>query len=100
MMSWGMSDEFDGYGHSLADYFDSLYMSYKLGVMKPNPDFFRQVMESERIDPTESVFVDDGPRNIEAGRKLGFHTVCPANGADWREELEAVIMKENNIELV
>lgn len=83
MMSWGLSGEFDGKGNSLNDYFDALYLSYKLGVMKPSAEFFKRVLESEKILPAESLFVDDGPRNIAAATKLGLHTFCPENGVDW-----------------
>lgn len=83
MMDWGLSPAFDGKGGSLGDYFDALYMSFRIGVMKPDPAFFKHVLGKEGIRPEESVFVDDGPRNIEAARALGFNTFCPVNGTDW-----------------
>lgn len=83
MMDWALSSEFDGKGSSLNDYFDALYLSYRLGIMKPAPDFFRQVLDNENILPEETLFVDDGPRNVEAAGKLGFMTMCPDNGSDW-----------------
>lgn len=91
MMDWALSTEFDGKGSSLADYFDSLYLSYRLGVMKPDAGFFMQVIESEKILPEETLFVDDGPRNVEAAGKLGFMTICPANGSDWTGELRSIL---------
>ncbi|MDO4160471.1 MAG: HAD family phosphatase [Prevotellaceae bacterium] len=91
MMSWGLSEEFDGNGKSLYDYFDALYLSFKLGVMKPNEKFFRTVMESENINPEESVFVDDGPRNVAAAANLGLHTLCPENGSDWTGDLKELL---------
>ncbi len=87
MMKWALSGNFDGEGHSLQDYFDSLYLSYKLGVMKPNPEFFKKVIAAEKINPEEALFVDDGKRNVEAAEKLGLHTFCPVNGADWTKEI-------------
>lgn len=87
IMSWGLSGEFDGQGHSLYDYFDSLYLSYKLGVMKPSPMFFQKVLDGEKIEPSESLFIDDGPRNVAAAASLGLHTFCPKNGEDWTETL-------------
>ena len=87
MMSWALTDDFDGGKASLDDYFDALYLSYRLGVMKPDPRFFRAVIDNEKINPEESLFVDDGPRNIEAAGQLGFNTLCPGNGSDWRSDL-------------
>lgn len=91
MMDWALSSEFDGKGSSLNDYFDALYLSYRLGIMKPAPDFFRQVLDNENILPEEALFVDDGPRNVEAAGKLGFMTMCPDNGSDWTGELRSLL---------
>lgn len=91
MMDWALSSEFDGKGSSLNDYFDALYLSYRLGIMKPAPDFFRQVLDNENILPEETLFVDDGPRNVEAAGKLGLITMCPDNGFDWTGELRSLL---------
>lgn len=91
MMDWALSSEFDGKGSSLNDYFDALYLSYRLGIMKPAPDFFSQVLDNENILPEETLFVDDGPRNVEAAGKLGFITMCPDNGSDWTGELRSLL---------
>ena len=93
MMSWALTKDFDGGKASLEDYFDALFLSYRLGVMKPNPKFFQAVIDNERLLPEETLFVDDGPRNVEAARKLGFHTMCPENGTDWTDSLFALIDK-------
>lgn len=91
MMDWALSSDFDGKGSSLNDYFDALYLSYRLGIMKPVPDFFRQVLDNENILPEETLFVDDGPRNVEAAGKLVFMTMCPDNGSDWTGELRSLL---------
>ncbi|MCI6160009.1 MAG: HAD family phosphatase [Prevotella sp.] len=87
MMSWAESDAFDGNGHSIHDYFDALYMSYKEKMMKPDMNFFRQVLLRENIFPAETLFVDDGPRNVAAASQIGIRTFCPENGADWTTEI-------------
>jgi len=94
MMSWAQSPEFDGKGNALDSFFDASYKSYELKVMKPDRAFFKAVIEGEGIRPEESVFIDDGPRNIEVGKSLGFHCICPANGADWRAELNSLLEQE------
>ena len=93
MMSWALTKDFDGGTGSLDVYFDALYLSCRLGVMKPNPKFFQAVIDNEQILPEESLFVDDGPRNIEAASKLGFNAMCPENGADWTGELMEILSK-------
>ncbi|MEO5215850.1 HAD family phosphatase, partial [Bacteroides ovatus] len=41
----------------------------------------------------ETLFVDDGASNIQIGKELGFETFQPKNGADWREEMTAILEK-------
>lgn len=87
MMGWALSDEFDGNGHSLEHYMDAVYMSYKCGAMKPDAKFFNHVLASEGIAPAETLFLDDGQRNVEAAGKLGIHTMLTPNGNDWTNEI-------------
>ena len=91
MMSWVMSNEFDGEGHSLAYYLDAAYESYKCGAMKPDAKFFNAVIEGERLIPSETLFIDDGPRNIEAAKALGIQTLLVKNGEDWTGKLEDLL---------
>ena len=95
MMSWVMSDEFDGEGHSLAYYLDAAYESYKCGAMKPDAKFFNAVMEGERLNPSETLFLDDGPRNIEAAKALGIQTLLVENGEDWTDRIEDLLSSSN-----
>lgn len=87
MMSWVMSPDFDGEGHSLSDYMDACYCSYEMGVMKPDTEFFHRVLMAEHIAPSETLFVDDGPRNVAVASQMGIWTYCPKNGADWTETI-------------
>lgn len=96
MMSWVMSDEFDGEGHSLAYYLDAAYESYKCGAMKPDPRFFNAVIEGERLVPSETLFLDDGQRNIDAAEALGIKTLLVENGKDWTGKLEEVLATLNS----
>lgn len=94
MMNWAMSDQFDGHGHPLSYYMDACYMSYKCKVMKPDEMFFRKVMQTEGLVSDETLFVDDGPRNVAAASELGIRTFCPKNGEDWTLEIEDYLNAE------
>ena len=94
MMDWGMSKDFSGDGRSIGEFFDAMYMSYKLRMMKPDERIFRKIISEEKIDPKETLFVDDGPKNIEMAQRMGFNTFCPANGEDWTDEIEDILKRE------
>ena len=63
-------------------------MSYKCGAMKPSKVFFDAVINEENLVPEETLFLDDGPRNIEAAKALGIKTLLVNNGEDWTGLIE------------
>jgi len=87
VMEWALSKAFDGHGHSLDEYLDSLYVSYEMKVMKPDEKIFRMMLESENVSPSKVLFIDDGPKNVEAARKIGINTIQATNGEDWTEDV-------------
>ena len=87
MMEWVNSTEFDGRGHSIGYYFDAMYLSYEMQLMKPSQDIFHRVLMTEQVSPSECLFIDDGPRNVAAASQMGIRTFCPENGADWTNEI-------------
>ena len=85
IMEWSLSKAFDGHGHSLDEYLDSIYVSYEMKVMKPDERIFRMMLESEKVAPAQVLFIDDGPKNVEAARKIGINVIQATNGDDWTE---------------
>lgn len=71
----------------LSTYFDSCYRSYEIRMMKPDPRVFSLILEREGIKASETLLVDDGPRNCAAASALGFHTFQPTNGEDWTKRI-------------
>lgn len=65
---------FEKDGRSIHDYFDRLYLSYKMNVSKPNPSIFHQLISDSGIDPAETLFIDDSPENIRVADEIGFNT--------------------------
>ncbi len=84
IMSWARTERFSPLGKSLDSYFDKLYLSYEIGVTKPHPKIFDFLVSDSGIIPSETLFIDDGVYNIEAGKALGMKTYQPANGEDFR----------------
>jgi len=74
-------------GHPVSHYFDAMYLSYQMKLMKPSEDIFHKMLMTEQISPSEVLFVDDGPRNVAAASQLGIWTFCPKNGEDWTQEI-------------
>lgn len=67
----------------LEDFFSTLFLSYKMGVCKPEKEIFEMVSASAQINPEETLFLDDSEANIEAAKLLGYQTFLVKNGDDW-----------------
>ena len=91
MMRWVRSNEFDGNGHGIEHYFDRLYLSYEMRMMKPSPEIFKAMIEGEETAPDNILFIDDSARNCEAAAALGIKTLNPDNGGDWRPDVFAAV---------
>lgn len=91
LQGWARSSAFTDCGKSLDDYFDELYLSYLMGCSKPAGTIYRKMLAQGNMKPEETLFVDDGARNIEAAAALGIKTLKAVNGQDWRSDLETVL---------
>lgn len=64
----------------LSPYFDKMYLSYQLGMRKPDTEIFRYVLNQNNLKSEEVVFIDDSPQHIESSKRLGinaFHLQDP-----------------------
>ena len=94
LQGWARSADFTNDGKSLDDYFDELYLSYLMKCSKPGKDIYLKMLNDGNMLPHETLFVDDGAKNIEAAEALGIKTLKVVNGVDWRTELEEILSKD------
>jgi putative hydrolase of the HAD superfamily len=83
IMEWALSPQFSTDQKPLDQYFDKLYLSYRMKCVKPGELIFRKMIADSGMLPSETLFVDDGARNVETGRRLGFKVYQPTNGEDF-----------------
>lgn len=62
-------------GFSTAQCFDHTFLSYEMQVAKPDPAIYHRMIAETGILPPETIYFDDLPDNIEAGKKAGLHSV-------------------------
>lgn len=87
VMDWAFAENFDRCGHNIHHYFPTLFLSFQCGVMKPATDIFQQVIKGTGFDPAQTLFIDDGIKNIEAAKALGFQTFHSQQLSDWVEQV-------------
>jgi putative hydrolase of the HAD superfamily len=85
VFDWAQTAAFSPAGLPIAYYFDATYVSYKIGITKPDPRIFEYILKDGGMTAAGTLFVDDGERNITVARSLGIQTYQPHNGEDWRE---------------
>lgn len=54
--------------------FDAFYLSHEIQLRKPNANIYEFVLSENKINPHESLFIDDTEENIISASKLGIHT--------------------------
>ena len=52
---------------------DHLFMSYRMGVRKPDTRIYEMVLETLGVPGNQCFFIDDLQVNVEAARAVGFH---------------------------
>jgi len=55
--------------------FHAVYASHRMGVAKPDPEFFRFILEAEETAAAEAFFIDDDEKNVLSARGLGMESV-------------------------
>lgn len=73
-MHWThLVEEMAAKGYAVNDCFDATFPSFETHVNKPDLKAYQNVLLSAGLDPSETIFFDDSPANVEAAKKLGMH---------------------------
>jgi glucose-1-phosphatase len=65
-----LSEEF-GFA-SLGNYFEKQYLSYEIGLRKPDKEVFEFVLQENGLKPGETLFIDDSIQHIEGAKSAGI----------------------------
>lgn len=71
-------------------YTDGFLFSCNVGLLKPDPAFYRLMMRYYRLQPEECIFVDDRKENVEAAEKLGINGIVFSNREQAEHEIEQI----------
>ena len=68
-------------------WFEDIVVSGEVKLAKPDARIFELAIERCRLDPGSTLFIDDSPHNVEAGRDAGLHALHFRNPEDLRRDL-------------
>ena len=54
--------------------FDGFYLSYEMGMRKPEPEIFQEILRKHVLHADETLFIDDTEEHILSAASLGLHT--------------------------
>ncbi len=67
--------------------FHRVYASHIMGLSKPDPRFWKAILESEGVAPERSFFTDDSPKNVDAALELGIKAFLYTDAETLRRDL-------------
>ncbi|MEL6628035.1 MAG: HAD family phosphatase [Bacteroidota bacterium] len=94
---------FDHYSPECAEMFaamDHLFVSFEMGVKKPDPRMFFMALEQMGWKAEETLFLDDSRTNIRAAEALGIQTVWIERPEIFEEVVKKLKENTNNSSLV
>jgi putative hydrolase of the HAD superfamily len=65
---------FEAHGTTMNQLFDKCYLSYEIGLTKPDKAIFEYLLADAGLEPRECLFIDDGQKNIDTATAMGFAT--------------------------
>jgi len=67
--------------NDLESLFDEILISAEVGMVKPEEKIFRLMLDKLKVHSSETIFIDDHKRNVDAAVSLGIHGI-------WYQGLE------------
>ena len=75
---------------SFVEKFDGCVFSFREGVVKPDPQIYRILLERYDLKAEECVFIDDTEENVRGAEKLGFKGIVFTGYEDAAAKLAAL----------
>ncbi|RRD01948.1 HAD family hydrolase [Prevotella sp. OH937_COT-195] len=89
VIHWQRSvEEFFHFGSlGINDFFEHIFLSYEMGMVKPDREIFIKMLNDAGIKAGETLFIDDSAANCAAAESVGIRTMHDPEGLLWIEEL-------------
>lgn len=77
--------------HDLYRLFDEVFISSEMHRIKPDPEYFRSVLDALGIRGRDAVMIDDNSENIRGAEAAGIRGIVYLDNADLKEKLTAFL---------
>lgn len=79
------------YPDVLTPFEDRIFLSYRIGAMKPDRAFYDAVIGGLEVPAAECIFVDDLPQNVSGARQAGMRAIRFEGSQELRAELDPML---------
>lgn len=73
MYPYIVDEFFTQQGLTVDDYFDRVYLSYEMKLMKPDEQIYQMMLSDSGAVAAETLFIDDLEQNVRAAERLGIY---------------------------
>lgn len=72
-------------GKVMKDYFDHMFLSYEMQLVKPEKEIFERMLNEGNMCAEETLYIDDSPANITMSENIGIVSGLYSPGTDLVE---------------
>lgn len=90
MMGGVIKRLFEQENREIGDYFSDLTLSYVAKANKPEARIYEWAIGHMCLTPADTLFLDDGPANLEAAKAFGFSTALVPPGGEFMQVLQGM----------
>lgn len=82
-----VDDYFTTDGMTVDDYFERVFLSYRMHLVKPDSEIFSQTLREAGIKAGETLFIDDSEANCRSAAATGINVMHVDNGDEWLDKI-------------
>lgn len=76
--------------HDFFELFEGKVASCRVNLIKPEAAIYQHLLSEYKLEPKETVFIDDMKENVEAAAREGIHPIQFKSAVQCEEELKAL----------
>ena len=77
------SDFLARFGFPFDSLFRHAFYSFQMGLVKPDVEIFRAVIQQTAVNPEETLFIDDNAENTQSAARVGLQTLTVTRNEGW-----------------
>jgi epoxide hydrolase-like predicted phosphatase len=75
----------------LEGFFEKVYYSCRTGMRKPDKEIFELVLRDNKLDPKETLFIDDTVHHVEGAKRAGINAILLGKGEEFEDILKTFL---------